>query len=141
MFIISKCTIKKNIHITNYKQHILFFIIFFNKKTFSQKRQSIFPYHSLVFPVFQPFFWLFESFSKSRYRTVYVTPRENVQSQKLKFGFYSKFIGSKQLKCISNSLLTIDIMQFEANPIENTKLNLTKCLCKFLCLESRLFKH
>ena len=36
------------------------------------------------------------------------------QSQKLKFGLYSKFIGSKELKGISNILLTIDIMHFEA---------------------------
>ena len=44
---------------------------------------------------------------------------------------------SKQLNGISNILLAIVIMHFEAIPIQNTKDYPMKCSCKFLCLESR----
>ena len=120
MFIVSKCTIKKT-HITNYKQHILFLLYSLIKKHFRKSTNQSFPIILWSFQYFSRLSGNSSLSSKSRYSTVYVTPRENVQSQKLKFGLYSKFIGSKQLKGISNILPTIDIMQFKANPIENTK--------------------
>ena len=58
------------------------------------------------------------------------------QSLKLKFLVSTNaFIWNKQLNGISNILLTNVIMHFEAKTIQNTKYNLMKYLCKFVCLE------
>ena len=74
--------------------------------------------------------------------TIYLTPRKYVTIAKTKvWGYTMNLFEEKQLKGISNILLTIVIMHFEGNPIENTKYNLVKCLFKFLCLESRCLSN